>query len=257
MRAFSSRTHFFAVVCLLGSGCTMLRAQDAPRPGSTLVDRCIRWLKAIEPNQDPSRLDPTSFCRGYRTGNVDGYWLSCNPAQERGGAADHCGFMGRVMPGDTLALSVITLSRDGHEFLDPDVEAGSDRRGMNATLYSRTDFVIDGTRLAAGLYRLSSYKSDEIWEMTFARIDGEWNDPGSAKQIVFRAGMRSNDDGSATDKLIDQMWLFSKHCGDSSRVSSLREFEFSFGTTDVSLCMNVIQALPLAGSGLGDSDSGK
>jgi hypothetical protein len=192
------------------------------------------------PDRAQDRLDATNFCSGYPTGNVDGLWSDCKPPQESGWPAGRCGFMGRVMPGDTLALSVITPSYDGHEFLNAGEKSDSDRRGVLAVLYSRTDFAIDGTRLRGGLYRILPLKPGENWEMNFYRIEGAWNDQVTPDHPVFRVGMKSNEDANQSEKLISNMWLVPKHCGATSGVSSLREFEFGFGATDVSLCVNVI-----------------
>ena len=238
----SSWFRVLAVVVLgsLSSGSAILRAQSALQTKSVLADRCIRWLQAIVPDQAQDRLNPTDFCRGYPTGNVDGLWSNCKtaPGQQYG----RCGFQGKVLPADTLAFSLITPSRDGHEFLDPEAKSGFGQ-GTMATLYSRTDFVVDGTKLRAGLYRIFPHKSGEDWEMNFALLEGEWNDPGSPSEPVFHARMKIIEDVQPTEMLVDQMWISTKHC-EGSGISSLREFEFRFRETDVSLCVNVLQSPP-------------
>jgi hypothetical protein len=243
MWSFLSRVLAITILGLLSSS-SSLSAQSAPQAQSPLVDRCIRWLEAIVPNPDRDKLDVAKFCRGYRTGNVDGLWSDCKSPGNSGQPPSHCSFEGRVMPGDTLALAISTPSHDGHEFLDAAAESGSDPYGVTATLYSRTDFVIDGTRMVAGLYRISPHKSGDSWELNFARLKREWNDPVAPEQFLWHASMKSNEDVQPTETLIYQMWILSKHCGAPSRVSSLREFEFRFGETDVSLCLDVMQAAP-------------
>lgn len=244
MRSLRSRIPAIAMLTLLLCGAGPMSAQSGSQTDSAVIGQCVRWLKAIVPDQAQDRLNAANFCRGYSTGNVDGLWSDCRPPQASGRPAGHCGFMGRVMHGDTLALSVITPSQDGREFLNAGEQASSDQRGVVAVLYSRTDFVIDGTRLRVGLYRILPRKPGENWEMDFYRIDGAWNDPVSPSQPVFRAALKSNEDANQSEKLVSNMWLVAKHCGATSGVSSLREFEFGFGETDVSLCVNVSQATP-------------
>jgi hypothetical protein len=243
---------FFMLVC----GSIAVNAQNGPEPADTRVDRCIRWLKAIQPDQNI--LSATDVCRGVQTSNAGGHYsLKCNSTATIRGTQwpSRCNFAGLVTPGDTLAVDFRTGSSGGWEFLaawPADAQhaaaSGADSQYAAATLYSRTDFAIGKDRLPAGLYKLFPRKDDEGWILDLAREDGEWDEPLSAGHPSWHARMNLIDgaDPSKKQKPVADILAVPKRCPAASPVGTVRELEFSFGNRDVSVCLSLNQEPPSA-----------
>ena len=115
MKIGSVRVSAVGFFFLLECSSNVVNAQNAQGPADTLRDRCVRWLKVIQPDQNS--LSAANFCRGLQTGNAGGHYsVTRNSAACVTPAPLRCSFDGLVMPADTLAVEVRTSSRDGWEF---------------------------------------------------------------------------------------------------------------------------------------------
>jgi hypothetical protein len=228
---------FFLLVC----GSVVVNAQNVPGSADTRVDRCIRWLNAIQPDQN---MSAANFCRGLQTGNAGGHYsVKCDSTATIRGtiSPSHCNFAGLVTPADTLAVDFRTQSAVGWEFSNALTAFGANQY-VAATFYSRTDFVIGKDRLSAGLYKLFPHKDDKGWVLDFAHQDGEWDELLPAEHPSWHARMNSIGGTDPSKRLFADILVIPKRCPTSSPVgTTIRELEFSFGTQDVSACLTVIQ----------------
>ena len=208
---------------------------------------CVRWINATVPRLPDGSFDPVNFCSGFETGNVGGLYSNCSqtPARPEGDAPGNCNFIGLTMPGDTMAFSVRTPSRDGHEFLAATEDPANDPQRIAATFYSRTPFLMQDLRLPSGMYKLFPYQSSEGWKLVVARQDGEWNDAPNPSQYLGQVTMNTVAMDYPYTKLYAYLSLFSQRCPGAQPARNIRELEFAFGNTDVSVCLRPDQVSPI------------
>ncbi len=147
-----------------------LRAQETSSTPSTLVDRCVQWMKATTSSGIRDRLDPADFCSGQkRVGEADGWWSSIQKCGDQtqtlpGTASTYCVSSGHITGSEAWAVGFSSKSSDGGDFLvaDPAKTALS----RNAVLYSRTALWIESLRVPAGIYDLTASKTPNGWQLT-------------------------------------------------------------------------------------------
>ena len=216
-----------ALSLLYCGNANFLTAQNAS-DARVQMEHCIHWINAIvTPRQT---FDPVNFCAGFETGNTSGLYTQ--------------NFIGLTMPGDTVAFSLRTPSKDGHEFLAATEDPTDDPQRIAATFFSRTPFTIQNVRLPAGMYKLFPYQLPEGWQLAIARQDGEWNDPLNPSQRLAQVEMNTVAMDYPYAKLYAYLHLISPHCGPAKPAWSIRELEFAFGDTDVSVCLRPEQIRP-------------
>ena len=116
-----------------------------------------------------------------------------------------------------------------------------------ATFYSRTAFSIGSLKLTAGMYKLFPFQSQDGWRLAIARQEGDGTDALKPSQILGKVEMNTvATDRPPTDKLGVQLWFspFPVQCPNAQSGRDVRELEFIFGSTDVSVCLRPDQVSP-------------
>ena len=132
-----------------------LRAQETSSTPSTMVDRCVQWMKATVSSGVQNRIDPVDFCSGLkRAAAADGWWSvqKCGDQTQTlpGTASTYCASIGHISGSEAWAVGFGSKSSDGGDYLvaDPARTVLSQRNA--AVIYSRTAFWIESLRAPAG-----------------------------------------------------------------------------------------------------------
>jgi hypothetical protein len=224
-----------------GSGAfSSLAAQDALAPASD-VNQCVKWMKATVSARVP---DPTEFCSGIWDGHLGGWdsVFKCGkPTQQLTGTAPkYCTSSGQISAGEAWAVGFSSATRDGSDLLGGTSDPAKDSQQAAATFYSRTAVWMGNLRLPAGMYKLIPSKSPGGWGLAVAKQDGEWNDAKSTQQYLGIAQMKGSSSDSpttGTDNLGISTRRWAQGCPGPSPDHNVRELHFSYGSTDLFMCI--------------------
>lgn len=221
-----------------------LRAQETSSP-STLVDRCIRWMKATTSSGIRDRLDPVDFCSGQkRAAEADGWWTvyKCGDQTQTlpGTASTYCASSGHITRSEAWAVGFSSKSSEGGDFLpaDPAKTALSQRNA--AVLYSRTALWIESLKVPAGIYDLTPSKTPNGWQLTIVETEetSGVERPGKEVGTVALKETASVPDGMKTTNLVISTRMGSERCNVTGKGPKAREIEFKYGSADLYLCVH-------------------
>ena len=220
-------------------GSLSLRAQDASVAPGTDIDSCMRWMKATVPAI--STLDPADFCSGIKRGNTDGWYSlqKCgSPAEQLSGSAlRYCTSSGQLTTREAWAAGFSSATTDGRELLGETSDTTQDLHRSAATFYSRTPMWMGTLRLPAGLYELMPTKSADGWKLAVAKQHGEYL--GSVEMKTAAS------DDPAGKNLVISTNHWSERCTGPSPNFNVRELHFSYGGTNLFVCLRPDQ-VPLS-----------
>ena len=225
-----------------------LRAQETSSTPSTLVDRCVQWMKATTSSGIRNRLDPVDFCSGQkRVGEADGWWAvyKCGDQTQTlpNTASTYCASSGHITGSEAWAVGSGSKSSDGGDFLvaDPAKTALSQRNA--AVLYSRTALWIENLRVPAGIYDLTPSKTPNGWQLTVVEKEETSGPqhPGKEVGTVELKGTASDPDGLKTTHLVISTKVGSERCNVTGKGTKRREIEFIYGSADLYMCVHAEQ----------------
>ncbi len=229
-----------------------LRAQETSSTPSTMVDRCVQWMKATTSSGIRNRLDPVDFCSGQkRVGEADGWWevQKCGDQTQTlpGTASTYCASSGHITGSEAWAVGFSSKSSDGGDFLvaDPAKTALSQRNA--ALLYSRTALWIESLKVPAGIYDLTPSKTPNGWQLTVFEKEeaGGPQHPGKEIGTVKLKGTASDPDGlKTTTHLVISTKMGSERCNATGKGTRAREIEFVYGSADLYMCVRPEQVPP-------------
>ena len=224
-----------------GSGAfTSLTAQDASVASASDVGQCVKWMKATV---SAGLLEPTEFCSGIWDGHLGGWdsVFKCGqPTQQPTAAAPrYCTSSGQISAGEAWAAGFRSATRDGSDLIGATSAAAGDSQQAAAMFYSRTAVWMGNLRLSAGMYKLFPSKSPDGWSLGVARQDGEWNDASSTQPYLGSVPMKgsASDSPIGTDNLLISTIRLAQGCPGPSPDRSVRELHFSYGGTDLFVCI--------------------
>jgi hypothetical protein len=215
-----------------------LRAQDASVP-PTEQDRCVQWMKATVPGI--STLDPSDFCSGVKRGSTGGWysiWKCGQAAQQLTGTPPrYCTSSGQLTAREAWAAGFSATTTDGRELLNGTSDATKELHRSVATFYSRTPVWMGMLRLPAGMYELMPAQSPDGWKLDVATEHGDY---------LRSVGMETAASANPTGK---NLVISTKHWGEGCPAPppdfSVRELDFSYGSTDLFVCLRPDQ-VPLS-----------
>jgi hypothetical protein len=222
-------------------GSLTLRAQDASVASRTEIDGCVRWMKATVSGAVTRTLDPTEFCSGIKRGSADGWYSEgeCGgPAEPLNGATPrYCTSSGQLTAHEAWAAGFSSATTDGHELLDGTSDTTKELHRSVAMFYSRTPVWMGSLRVSAGMYELMPIKSSDGWKLAVAKQRGEY--PGTVEMKAAASG----------DPMGKNLVISTKHWGEGcpgpSPDFNVRELHFSYGSTDLFVCLRPDQ-VPLS-----------
>ena len=231
-------------LAILVSGCFFSPAQQPPDSPQNKILSCVQWLQTTALPSMPM-FNPSEFCSGLKGDRpADGwYTLKCGNT-----GAGYCETIGLVMPGDSVAISVSTPSKDGHEFLlmSPEKALRDTETNIGATFYSRTDFAIGDLKLKSGIYKLIPYQIRDGWKLAVIESGGEWNGRSAIPAHAGTTAVKAvAPDSAPLDSLQVQLYPYGRHCQGSKLAPEFRELEFSFADTAISVCIKPDQVAPI------------
>jgi hypothetical protein len=217
-----------------------LAAQDASVASASDVNQCVKWMKATVSARVP---DPTEFCSGIWDGHLGGWdsVFKCGKLTQQftGTAPRYCTSSGQIGAGEAWAAGFSSATRDGSDLLGGTSDAAKDLQQGAATFYTTTAMWMGNLRLPAGMYKLIPSKSPDGWSLAVAKQDGEWNDAKSTLQYLGIVQMKSSssDSPTGTDNLGISTRRWAQECPGPSPDRSVRELHFSYGSTDLFVCI--------------------
>jgi len=219
-------------------GSLTLRAQDASVASRAEIDNCVRWMKATVSEGATRTLDPTDFCSGIKRGNTDGWysmWKCGHPAEQLTGATPmYCTSSGQLTAHEAWAAGFSTATTDGRELLDGTSEITKDLHHSAATFYSRTPVWMGTLRLPAGMYELMPAQSPDGWKLAVAKQGGGYL--GSVEMKTAAS------DDPAGKNLVISTKPWGDGCAGPSPDFNVRELHFSYGRTNLFVCLRPDQA---------------
>ena len=239
------RLHSVTVLALslafASCGSLTLRAQDASVAPGTQIDRCVRWMKATVSGGVTRTLDPTDFCSGIKRGNTGG-WHSirqCGLTAEQltGTPPRYCTSSGQFTEREAWAAGFSATTADGRELLDGTSDATKELHRSVATFYSRTPVWMGSLRVSAGMYELMPTKSSDGWKLAVAKQRGEYLGTVEMKAAASDDPMERN--------LVISTKHWGEGCPGPSPDFNVRELHFSYGSTDLFVCLRPDQ-VPLS-----------
>ncbi len=242
-------------LCFCATLVLSVKAQDSSDSPQQQTASCVRWMKATVPGV--FNIEPAQFCSGSETVQGSDAWWSVHSCGQRGEnvkgpAPQYCASMGRVTPGDTLAIALTSATRDGADFLartnePPTSEASSNSHRSTAILYTRTPAWIGGVRVPAGLLKLSPSHSSEGWTVIISKQSGEWDDD-EQPQILGTVPMKSISTGTAGHGVGFNISKMNQHCSGADGMGNVRELHILSGDLDLMVCVRPDQAPPTPGA---------
>ena len=221
-------------VAFASCGSLTLRAQDASVASRTAIDSCVRWMKATVSGGVTRTLDPTEFCSGIKRGSTDGWYSirKCGQtaAQLTGATPGYCTSSGQLRADEAWAAGFISTTKDGHELLDGTSDTAKNVHRSAATFYSRTPVWMGTLSLPAGMYELMPAQSPDGWKLDVATEHGD--SLGSVKMETAA----SNDPAGKNLVISTKPW--GDGCPGPSRDFNVRELHFSYGSTDLFVCLH-------------------
>ena len=229
---------------LAGSGTfSGLKAQGTSVNPDIESQRCVNWVNATVPNADLPGLVPVDFCSGIKSGSF-GAWSAvfkcgASPRLLTGTAPKYCASFGYVDAHEAWAAGFSSPTSDGRELLDGASDSTNDSQRNAVTFYSRTAVSMGSLRMPAGMYELIPSKSQEGWNLTVAKLDGEWNSAQPPQQNLGMIKMTGSTPESPMGKDYLEIWSrpFSNVCGGGSPNFDIRELHFILGSTDLLVCI--------------------
>lgn len=223
-------------------GSLTLRAQDASVASRTAIDSCVQWMKATVSAGVAGPLDPTEFCSGIKRGNICGWysiWKCGHPTGSLNDATPgYCTSSGQLTAHEAWAAGFSTATTpDGHELLEETSDIAKDLHRSAATFYSRTPVWMETLRLPAGMYELMPTSTQAGWKLAVAKQHGEYL--GSVEMKTA-----ASDDPAGKNLVISTKYG-SDACPGPSPDSNVRELHFSYGSTDLFVCLRPDQ-VPLS-----------
>ena len=163
-----------------------------------------------------------------------GGWYSMrkcgHPAEQLTGATPrYCTSSGRLTAHEASAAGFSTATTDGHELLDQTSDTAKDLHRSAATFYSRTPVWMGTLSLPAGMYELMPAQSPDGWKLDVATEHGD--SLGSVKMETAA----SNDPAGKNLVISTKPW--GDGCPDPSPDFNVRELHFSYGSTDLFVCL--------------------
>jgi hypothetical protein len=225
----------FALALVSCGSISTVRAQEASVASKTEIARCVRWMKETVQIKPGGALDPAEFCAGVQRNGLGGWYSIFKCGQLTKTPVRYCASSGQIGPGEAWAAGFRSTTTDGHELLDEASEATKDSHPVAATFYSRTGLSLGSLRLAPGMYDLMPSKSPEGWKLEVAK----WSDMPTPQNYLGSVEMR----GVGSDNLGKKSNLgistrpWADGCSDLSPDRSLRELHFTYGSTDLFVCI--------------------
>jgi hypothetical protein len=227
-----------------------LRAQETSSTPSTLVDRCVQWLKATVPSGVQNHIDPADFCPGLKRA-ADG-WYSVQKCGDQtqtlpGTASTYCASSGRITGSEAWAVGFSSKSSDGGDFLVADPAKTALSRQNASVLYSRTALWIESLKVPAGIYDLTASKTPNGWQLTVVEKEETSGPqhPGKEVGTVELKGTASDPGGlKTTTHLVISTRMGSERCNATGKGTKAREIEFIYGSADLYMCVHPEQAPP-------------
>ena len=221
-------------------GSLTLRAQDASVASHTAIDSCVQWMKATVSEGVAGPLDPTEFCSGIKRGNIGGWYSMWKCGHPTGSLNDatpgYCTSSGQLTAHEAWAAGFSTATTpDGHELLEETTDTAKDLHRSAATFYSITPVWMGMLRLPAGMYELMPAQSPDGWKLAVAKQGGEY--VGSVKMKTA-----ASDDPAGKNLVISTKYG-SDACPGPSTDFNVRELHFSYGSTNLFVCLRLDQAL--------------
>lgn len=210
-----------------------LRAQDASVASRAAIDSCVQWMKATVSGGVAGPLDPTEFCSGIKRGNIGGWysmWKCGHPTEQlNGGTPGYCTSSGQLTAHEAWAAGFSTATTpDGHELLEETSDTAKDLHRRAATFYSRTPVWMGTLRLPAGMYELMPAQSPDGWKLDVATEHGDYL--GSVE-------MKTATSDPAGKNLVISTKHWGEGCRARSRDLNVRELHFSYGSTNLFVCL--------------------
>jgi hypothetical protein len=245
MKSYSASALVLLCICLCFGNLHSLKAQDNFTASPTQTDMCVHWINGVVPAM--TKLDPVEFCSGRKTSQGGWYSTKCRHGGFVPGepAPGNCTFIGLNMPADTMAVNVQTVSADGHEFLAATTAPRADNQRAVAMFYSRTAVNVGGFKAPPGMYKLYPYETETGWKLSINRLRRETNGTQTAQRLATVEMNTIAQDLPHDNKLETRFSLIARHCPGQQQGIQIRELEFAFGNTDVSVCMCPDQISPL------------
>jgi len=252
----SSVTVLTLSLAFVSSGASSsLRAQDASATSiSEEVAQCVKWIQTTVPDLRPpndgdlQKLDPTHFCPGIEEGGLNGWGavFKCGQPTEHlpGVAPRYCTSSGEIYAGHAWAAGFRSPTKRGSDLLDGNSSATSDSQHA-VTFYSVSSVWMEDLKLPAGMYKLIPSKSADGWKLAVAKQNEESSDAEHGQRYLGSVAMKAapRDATSEQTNLGILVRSGGEGCPGPSPRRDIGELHFTYGSTDVFVCLRPNQIL--------------
>jgi hypothetical protein len=232
-----------------------LRAQEASAASiSEEAAQCVKWMQATVPGLRPAndgdlrKLDATHFCSDIEEGGVNGWWavFQCGqPAEQLSGVTPrYCTSSGEIYAGHAWAAGFRSTTKRGSDLLGGNSGSTSDSQHA-VTFYTASSVWMENLRLTAGMYQLIPSKSADGWKLAVAKQNAESSDAEHAQRYLGSVAMKDTlrDATSEPTNLGISVNRGGEGCPGPSPRRDIGELHFTYGSTDVFVCLRPNQIL--------------
>jgi hypothetical protein len=228
-----------------------LRAQEASATSiSEEAAQCVKWMQATVPGLRPAndgdlrKLEPTHFCSGVEEGGVNGWGavFQCGqPAEQLSGVAPrYCTSSGEIYAGHAWAAGFRSTTKRGSDLL-----GGNSDSQHAVTFYTASSVWMEDLSLTAGMYQLIPSKAADGWKLAVAKQNAESSDAEHAQRYLGSVAMKDAPRAATSEptNLGISVNRGGEGCPGPSPRRDLGELHFTYGSTDVFVCLRPNQIL--------------